>query len=362
MDRDGVTRARRGGPRWWRLVLAAAVLVEAARCLPALGLDDVAVECPPAFADGCGMLCRVLDPLGQDPLWSGRTEALLPWRSAPQSLPLFETVAGTPALDAADFGSGMAAGPRFSLFRHTGDTGAIEFTFLRVQSFQGHESLPTTERGYVEPDHGIYCCPSTTELNTITGGLSSALQSFELNRRLPTDGGWQWLTGFRWVQWNESLGIRTQYGNEQVSFMDRHDTTTFNDLYGWQVGGDSILYGLGGPFRIEGLGKAGISYNNAAQRSASMTTATIPPATLAVGTDAARAAFVGEVGLTAVYDVADWLSVRAGYAAFWLGGLATATNQLDRQQLCSDQPIRGATDTGGSVWVQGITLGLEARY
>jgi len=136
MDRDGVTRARRGGPRWWRLVLAAAVLVEAARCLPALGLDDVAVECPPAFADGCGMPCRVLDPLGQDPLWSGRTEALLPWRSSPQSLPLFETVAGTPALDAADFGSGMAAGPRFSLFRHTGDTGAIEFTFLRVQSFQ----------------------------------------------------------------------------------------------------------------------------------------------------------------------------------------------------------------------------------
>jgi hypothetical protein len=105
-----------------------------------------------------------------------------------------------------------------------------------------------------------------------------------------------------------------------------------------------------------------VYYNNAVQRSASTTTATLPPTTLTVGTDTARAAFVGEVGLTAVYDVADWLSVRAGYAAFWLGGIATAGNPLNRQMLCAEQPIRGATETGGSVWVQGITLGLEARF
>lgn len=358
MERIRVT-GRRGGGSWWWMAAVAMAVAETMRAALALGQEAAAIDCPAA----CGCLPpHVLDPLGQDPLWSGRAEALLLWRGSPQSVPLFGNLSGASVLDAADFGSGMAAGPRFSLFRHTGDDGAVEFTFLRVQSFQAEESLPSTVGGYLETPHGIYCCPSTTELNAVSGGLSSSLQSFELNRRLPTEGRWQWLTGFRWVQWNESLGLRTEYGNEQISFMDRYDTSTFNDLYGWQVGGDSILYGLGGPFRIEGLGKAGIYYNNAAQRSASMTTATLPPTTLTVGTDTARAAFVGEVGLTAVYDVADWLSVRAGYAAFWLGGIATAGNQLDRQVLCAEQPIRGATDTGGSVWVQGITLGLEARF
>lgn len=363
MERFRAVGTRRGALRWWRMVLAVLVGAATARGSLALGQEEAGGDVPAACGDGCCLPCHVLDPLGQDPLWSGRTEALLLWRGSPQSVPLFDTLAGGSALDAADFGSGMAAGPRFSLFRHTGDDGAIEFTFLRVQSFEAGDSLPQAQGGYLEASpHGIYCCPSTTELNTMSGGLSSGLQSFELNRRLPTQGGWQWLTGFRWVQWNESLGIRTQYGNEQVSFMDRYDTSAFNDLYGWQIGGDSVLCGLGCPFRIEGLGKAGVYYNNAVQRSFSTTTATLPPTTLAVGTDTARAAFVGEVGLTAVYDVADWLSVRAGYAAFWLGGIATAANQLDRQVLCADQPIHGATDTGGSVWVQGITLGLEARY
>ena len=32
----------------------------------------------------CEFPCRLLDPLGQDPLWTGRTDALLLWRDAPQ--------------------------------------------------------------------------------------------------------------------------------------------------------------------------------------------------------------------------------------------------------------------------------------
>jgi len=318
---------------------------------------------PAGAADAeCGPICHVLDPLGEDPLWSGRTEALLLWRDSPQGLALFETTGGATALGAADFGSGLAAGPRFTLFRHTGDDSAIEFNYFRVQSFTATESLPGTEGGYQQTDHGIYCCPSEIPLNDVAGELSSALQSFELNRRFPTQGRWQWLTGFRWVQWHETVGLRTEYGIDPLLFQDTYRTVTWNDLYGWQFGADSILWGLGGPFRIEGIGKAGIYYNNATQSSRSTTTSTLPPTTLSVATDTGRAAFVGEVGLTAVYDLTTWLTVRAGYSAFWLGGLATATGQLHAQDLCFNQPIRGATDTGGSVFVQGITLGLEARY
>lgn len=315
---------------------------------------DVAAECCPPACEP--RVCHVLDPWGEDPLWSGRTEALLLWRDNPQGLLLFNDAAGNSALNTADFGSGMAAGPRFTLFRHTGDQGAIEFNYFRVQTFTAEKSLTG---GFRQSSHGIYCCPDTTLYSDVGGTLTAGLQSFELNRRFPTDGGWQWLTGFRWVQWQEEILIDVSDGGVPAS---RFNSGTFNDLYGWQAGADSILYGLGKSFRIEGLGKAGVYYNQAAQNSSSLTMATLPPTELSVATRAGRAAFVGEIGLTAVYDVADWLSIRAGYAAFWLGGIATATNQLGAQDLCAGQPISGRTDTGGSVVVQGITLGLEARY
>jgi hypothetical protein len=323
---------------------------------------DLLVLPPDCAAPACDpRICHVLDPWGADPLWSGRAEALLLWRDNPQGLALFNnapSAGGGSALNAADFGSGMAAGPRFTLFRHTGDQGAIEFNYFRVENFSSSKDLPTTAGGYVQSSHGIYCCPSDTPLNTVSGDLSAALQSFELNRRFPTDGGWQWLTGFRWVQWQENvfLASTTDFTT------DTYDTGTWNDLYGWQGGADSILYGLGGPFRIEGLAKAGAYYNHAAQRSAKTTFVGGNAFPLSVGTNADTVAFVGEIGLTAVYDVYDWLSLRAGYAAFWLAGIATATNQLDSQNLCVGSPIVGRTDTGGSVVVQGITLGLEARY
>jgi hypothetical protein len=190
--------------------------------------------------------------------------------------------------------------------------------------------------------------------------MSSALQSFEINRRFPTAGGWQWLTGFRWVEWREAIGIGTSFADGLI--LDNYQSSTFNNLYGWQAGADSILYGLGGPFRIEGLGKAGVYYNNAVQTSVRTTTATDPPSALSASSAIGQAAFVGELGLTAVYDIYDWLSVRGGYAAFWLGGIAQAPNQLYAQKICPGQPLAASTDTGGSVWVQGITIGLEARY
>lgn len=327
-----------------------------------------AVATAPGRAQGpccCEFPCRLLDPLGQDPVWTGRTDALLLWRDAPQSTPLYDFVdSGASALNASEFQSGMAAGPRFSLFRHTGDMGAIEFNYLRVQSFTSGRTLSQDSGPYVDaPPHGLYCCDDTTWRDTVNGRMSSSLQSAEVNRRFPTDGRLGWLMGFRWVEWNDSLGLTSQ------SFIDDPDgwtndylSRTSNDLYGMQIGADSILYGLGRAFRIEGIGKAGIYYNDARQSSRFTTTEPDNAQTLAVSTSVGRAAFVGEVGATAVYDLTDWLSVRAGYAVFWLGGLALAPAQYENNNLCPGNTVAGGTNTAGSVVVQGLSLGLEARW
>ncbi|MFM8434179.1 MAG: hypothetical protein ACKOBP_02385 [Planctomycetia bacterium] len=369
---QGQAGERFGG--WvWLVAVTIAVLIALGFVRRAQAADEGPVVEPLSFGEafvevGCPSACcppacrvpHVLDPLGVDPLWSGRAEALLLWRQSPQPLVLFEDAAGATALEAGQLGSGMAAGPRFTLFRHTGDDGAIEFNYLRVQFFEASRDLPTTVGGYRHTDRGIYCCPNDTPIDSVATTLSSALQSFEVNRRFPTDGGWQWLTGFRWVEWREAIGIANNLF--AGTFEDTYSTSTSNNLYGWQAGADSVLYGLGGPFRIEGLGKAGVYYNDAAQNSLRTTDTTPVPTAITVGSTVGQVAFVGEVGLTAVYDVYDWLSVRAGYAAFWLGGIAQAPNQLYKQNLCPENPISGFTDTGGSVWIQGITLGLEARY
>ena len=324
----------------------------------------------PGRADwpACDVPCRLLDPLGQDPLWTGRADALLLWRDAPQSQPLFNFIEGDGApggvaLNASDFQSGMAAGPRFALFRHTGDMGAIEFNYLRVQSFTSTRTLPEAEQGYYDTyPHGLYCCDTFIPRSDVSGSMGSSLQSAEVNRRFPTDGRLGWLMGFRWVEWNDSLGLETVTVPDGFDpFTNSYLTRTSNDLYGMQIGADSILYGLGRSFRVEGIGKAGVYYNDARQSSRFSTTAGSGE-TLAVSTSVGRAAFVGEVGLTGVYDVTERISIRAGYAIFWLGGLALAPEQYGVNQLCQEDPIRGATDTAGSVVLQGISLGLEGRW
>lgn len=374
-----VVRMRRAVASGGRLVAVAAVTAAA---MSAARSHDIAfpettaaVDSPPTACPTCpgclecsAPLCHVLDPLGQDPTWTGRAEALLLWRSDPQGLPLFNTFDGAAqgvALDAADFSSGMAAGPRFTIFRHTGDDGAFEFNYFRVQSFRAQTALPDTQGGYqlADLDQGIFCCPTIDPFNSISGGLSSSFQSFELNRRLPTDGRLQWLAGFRWVQWNERIGIESVYAATDNPIQG-YSTATNNDLYGLQIGADSILYGLGGPFRIEGIGKSGIFYNQAGQASSNSYSGDTftQPYVISNRSSTGRAAFVGEVGATGVYDITTWLSVRAGYAAFWLGGLALGSNQFDDQCLCPLDPIRTVTDTGGSVFVHGLTLGLEGRW
>jgi hypothetical protein len=206
----------------------------------------------------------------------------------------------------------------------------------------------------------VLCCSPFILFEDVNATLSSEFKSFELNRRFPTDGRLQWLMGFRWVEWNDTLGLSgSSFLSPQPVAIGNEAS---NDLYGMQIGFDSILWRSGGRFWIEGLGKAGAFYNNSNQFT-SVSSDLLDPPLAAGGTGTARAAFVGELGVTGVWQVTDWLALRTGWTAFWLGGLALAPNQLDRQCLiCEDKPPSQSIDTGGSVFVNGLTLGLEARW
>jgi hypothetical protein len=213
--------------------------------------------------------------------------------------------------------------------------------------------------------------PPAPPISAAEATLVSSLQSAEINYREPLGwGATRFLLGFRWLQWRESFSLTDQFidpDDPTVSGTDFWNTSCLNNLYGGQIGLDSMLWNSGKGLRIEGLVKAGAYYNAATQSSGYSYVNTAPfespLATITVNSPAA-CSFVGEVGLTAVVPILANLDLRCGYFGMWLSSLAQPTRQLSGQTL---DPSGGSTPAGtlttnGSVVLQGVSLGLEGRW
>ena len=59
------------------------------------------------------------------------------------------------------------------------------------------------------------------------------------------------------------------------------------------------------------------------------------------------------------WALTNWLSWRAGYSLFWLSGVAVPANQLSLTDLGTGTT---AVNTNSSVFIHGVTTGLEARW
>ena len=280
--------------------------------------------------------------------WVARFDSLVLWRNAPQSRPLF-TNGGTTALDADQLESDVLAAPRISLF-HVNKCGyGAEFTYIYAGNFYGQQSRSVD--GYAAP--GIYDI-DTPPPAFATATLLGQLQSFEANSRTPVAAGnIQFISGFRWIQWQEDLRIAA---TSTVAATQNYETVCFNDLYGGQIGFDTLLYRSNGGVRLEGLVKAGVYYNHAVQHSATNTSQ------LSAEESPASGAFAGEVGLTGVVPLSRNLDFRVGYFGLWLESIAQPSRQLSGQRLPPASPPGASLSTIGSVVIQGVSLGIEGRW
>lgn len=288
--------------------------------------------------------------------WTGRVELLTLWRSSPQSRPLYNfNPLGDVALNANAIQSDPAIGPRFSVFRTDSCGNGIEATYFQGANFRGQAALPTVTGAYQMASPGIYNNTPLT-VDTASANLGSAIRSFELNDRIALGSNVQFLAGFRWVEWRESIQIYdTPFANPDTQ--DIYSTNCMNDLYGGQIGLDASLLKIAN-VRTEGFVKAGAYYNNAYQASNYQ----YLPVNQSVRVGGSACSFVGEVGMTGVLPLTNNLDFRFGYLAMWLTGLAQPTNQLSGQTLVQATPISGSLNTVGGVVVQGLTLGLEGRW
>lgn len=313
--------------------------------------------------------CNLIDDAG---LWTGRADALILYRGAPSFRPLYVINGGnTNAMNANQLESLAAVGPRVSLFRkdaqHCGT--AWEGTYIYSGSFVSERTLPPTAGGYDLAAPGIFGLLTPNPqggLDTATARLVGTLQSAELNRRWALGSCTQLIGGFRWIQWQESLAISDTYAAGTQDFgQDFYNTRCVNDLYGGQIGLDSLLWSPAKCFRLEGLVKAGIYYNNAVQNSSLNQTGAGAPYSnaVSVGQSPASCAFAGELGLTGVIPVCCNWDFRFGYFGLWLTSIAQPANQLSGQVLDQGAPAAvGSLATNGNVVLQGLSLGLEGRW
>jgi hypothetical protein len=309
--------------------------------------------------------------LKSDGGWTGRVDALILSRNAPGNRPLYafnQAAAGT-ALNANQLESIAAVGPRLSLF-HKDSCGnaSWEGTYIYAGSFVSNKSLAPSLGGYQLAAPGIYAidAPSPTGLDGATARLTSSLQSAELNRRWAWGSCTQFLAGFRWLQWQETLAINDAYAVGTPDFgQDVYTTGCYNNLFGGQIGLDTALWQPSKYFRLEGLVKAGAYFNSAYQSSSYQNFVGGVPFegnSVSAGQSPAVCSFAGELGLTGVVPVCCNVDFRFGYFGLWLTSLAQPANQLSNQVLIPAAPSYGSLTTNGNVVLQGLSLGLEGRW
>lgn len=307
-----------------------------------------------------------------DGCWTGRVDALILSRNAPGNRPLytFNPAAAGTALNANQLESIAAVGPRLSLFHKDGcSNNSWEGTYIYSGGFVANKSLSPSLAGYQLAEPGIYGIPPdpTTGLDAATARLTSSLQSAELNRRWGLGSCTQFLAGFRWLQWQETLAINDAYGVGTSDFgQNVYTTGCYNNLFGGQIGLDTALWQPSKHFRLEGLVKAGAYYNSAYQSSSYQNFVGGVPFdgnSGSAGQSPAVCSFAGELGITGVVPVCCNVDFRFGYFGLWLTSLAQPANQLSGQVLIPPPaPAYSSLTTNGNVVLQGLSLGLEGRW
>ncbi len=328
--------------------------------------DDAAVEGQPC--DGqCepGLLAsvfgRFLNPSECDPHWSFNAEAVALQRTSTRNQTLFSEA------------STLTAPPELLNSRHLDFPTALGFELGAVRRGPcGWE----WELGYFQIDGWNANYTSTGDSSLIAdasgGGIAvvdgeahykSAIHLAELNLRRQWYDGLTLSVGFRAGELDELYSAYGTYSGAGpiASAPISLNINTYNYLYGFQTGADYEFYNMGGPLKISALCKAGI-YGNSATQSSRLIEGNLDEPQKIDQTLAAhryQAAFMGEAGAVATYQVTCHLSLRASCQAVWIEGVALAPEQIS--ETLYDSGLT-SIDTHGGIFYYGGGLGAELKF
>ncbi|MGA2069548.1 MAG: hypothetical protein ABSG86_31645 [Thermoguttaceae bacterium] len=273
---------------------------------------------------------------------------------------------GTERLNSEDLGQGFAAGPEVGLTYH-GDGGCdLELSYFQIDGWGSAKSVEpngTGGGGGPPPNWLVFTAPGdfvqTTDYadQAMAWRYATKLNNAELNVRWELCPRVTVLAGFRWVNlWEDLQG--TLPPERAMPFWD---TRTRNNLYGLQLGEDWKMLDWG-RFSLDGLVKAGVFDNNAAETTGVSIYRSMYWESAATN----QLAFLGEIGLQAKYQLIPRLLLKAGYEAIWLQGVALAPGQIPKT-FCNgdlhDTYVKAlGIDSGSGVFYHGATAGLEYSF
>ncbi len=298
-----------------------------------------------------GVLCSLCagsgDAYAQESLWSARPGAVILERDRPNSLVLMQATADpTRNLNADDFNFGFHGGLDMSILRHFDGDRAAEVRYVGVDGWSSATTAITNTTLLMPLIINTQVPVTAPNVQRINATYGSDLESIEANWRRPLGDSWTLLAGFRYVELDEQL--RANLVTPVPTFT--YDITTQNRMYGFQAGAEAFLYQRG-CFSLEGNFKAGIYHNSGAHTSVLNTTRV----SVVAGQRSNRPAFLGELGLTGVFDLTDRLSLRGGYNLMWIESVALASDQIPATNFTTFTGI----DSSGGVFYHGAIVSLE---
>jgi hypothetical protein len=188
----------------------------------------------------------------------------------------------------------------------------------------------------------------------------SMLNSVELNLRRQWMGGYgwlqgSWLMGVRYLSFNDSLSLFTHstYNNASLDY----DVQTYNDMIGFQLGGDAYVSVLPG-LLVGGEVKTGI-YGNQAVQNTNIASGSLNTREHA---DTGAASFVGDARVMAIWQVRPSFSITGGYQVLVLDGVALGVENFNATPPMGNPSARENSvfiDNNGTAFYHGFFAGAE---
>ncbi len=289
--------------------------------------------------------------------WYAGVDTLWLARDYPRNTTLARTVvldsnfrpvplAGAPVVALGDVSDNAARpGVRARLGFWVTDDTAVEVGYFGAQRWTGVATVSVGDPPFANsPFLGSAIIYGNKSFDTsITARYSSELHSAEANLRRRFDlGTWtaSTLGGFRYVNLSEELsltGLQTfpQFPGgappASQTIAETTRTAVSNNLFGAQIGAEVGRTWLNDRVGLFATGKVGIFANNANQyttNGASLLTGGGGTSTLAAGRGGTDFASLYEGSIATTVRVTSRLSVRGGYQALFIQGLALAPTQL----------------------------------
>jgi hypothetical protein len=292
-----------------------------------------------------------------DPFWTVSADVLLWQRGGGNGVGLifadgFLGVPGNPGpeiLNARDLTFDFQPDPRIGLIHCLNECYSVEGNFFFIDSWTSaasratpmHVAFPGFVQAFLPPPDGVG-----------TFLLGTDLFSAELNLRRRANDWLTLMAGLRWIELHDLLTFQFQPNGGAAATMYTIDAN--NHLYGFQVGGLVDVW-TNGLWSVNAWAKAGLFHNSADQL-----TNVFFPGVGTVGDQDDNTAFAGDLAITAVRQLNDWLAFRIGYQLLWIDGVALAPDQLLGTNDVT-VPI-AILENDSEVFFHGGFLGLEASW